>query len=83
MYISIIATDIGCDRPDAAHPDAPAASTAARAADFDSYPWTSRDLRWMGPSVANASNSCPVRPNPRHGPRNGADDEHVRHRQPS
>lgn len=80
IYIAIIATDIDCDRPDGVHPPA---ATAARAADFGSYPWTSRDLRWMAPFVANASSSCPVRPNPRRGPHSGADDEHVRHRQPS
>lgn len=86
LYLSLclIAIDIDCDRRDSEHPAAVAVTPAGRhIVSADSYPWPSQSPRWRDPFAEIASSSCPARPNPRHGLRNGADDEHVRHRQPS
>lgn len=78
------AIDIDCDRQDIVHPEAAAvAPFANRIVAADSYPWLSLSPQWRDLFAEISSSSYPARPNPRHGLRNGADDEHVRHRQPS
>lgn len=84
LSLTLIAIDIDCDRRDSEHPAAVAVTPAGKhIVATDSYPWQSLSPRLRDPFAGIASSSCPARPNPRHGLRNGADDEHVRHRQPS
>lgn len=75
------ATGIDCDRPDIGHLGS---APAAVGASLGSCPWMSPIPRWTDLFGVNASSSYLVRyPNHRHGLHSGADDEHVRHRQPS
>lgn len=84
LSLAPIAIHIDCDRQDSEHQAAAAVAPAAsHTFATDSYPWPSLSPRWTDQFAEISSSSCPARPNPRHGLRNGADDEHVRHRQPS
>lgn len=84
INLALTAIDIDCDRQDSEHPEAPAvAPVASHMVAADSYPWLSLSPQWRDLFAEISSSSYPARPNPRHGLRNGADDEHVRHRQPS